>query len=276
MIENKTGFAEGGWRLNELASENQQMDLNAREDVVKAGRRSVMAVEEGLAVVYALDGKMNLASRAERQLVQIAQIKLPAKTYYEAIPLLTDYVGRGAELTNTSDYLLLAGPYSAYIGGEFVGSGQVSVVARGQNMRVGFGVDSQLRCRRELLDKSDQASWGNRVQTFHYRLRLENFKGTPVEIRLIDRIPASKSEDVKISLGNVTTPLSTDEVYQRDMKPSGILRWDVTLPGQSSGAKAMDISYFFEVKYAKNKVTGYEAVPQPAAMRAAYDMFMVP
>jgi len=254
-----------GWELNRLAAESQRLELNVNKDVVRDGRLAIQAIEEGLAVSYALEGKMSLASRAERQLAQIADVNLPGEIGYEAIPLLTGYIYRGAEVTNSSTLPLLAGPYSAYTEREFVGTGRIPVIAQGQKFNVGFGVDTQLRCRRELLDKADEISWGNRVQTFHYRLRLENFKKTPVTVRLMDRIPASKTEDIRIELGSVKPAISTDKVYVRDLKPRGILRWDIALPGSAAGAEAVDVEYTFDMKYAKDKAVEKDKIVGEAA-----------
>ena len=165
---------------------------------------------------------------------------------------------------------LLNGPYSAYIGEEYVGRGQLPVVARGQDVTIGFGIDTQLRCTRELVEKSDIISWGQRIQTFHYRLRLESYKSEPVEIRLYDRIPATKTDELKVTLGEVSDELSDDEVYVRDDKPQGLLRWDVQLAASASGANARDITYSFEMKFAKDAHVGHEAAEAMDLMESSF------
>jgi len=242
-----------GWALNRLAAEAQNLELNVDKKAIRAGRMALRAMAEGLAVSYELPGRMSLASRSDRQLVQIAALKLFGEVHYRAIPLLSSYVYRQAEIVNTSALPLLAGPYSAYIGGEFVGKGRLPLVARGQEVTVGFGVDTQLRCRRELIDKSDKIVWGSRVQTFRYRLRLENYKDTPVALRLIDRVPATKTEDLTIELGRMTDPLSEEPLYVRDLRGRGILRWDILLAANAAASKARDVEYGFEMKFAKDK-----------------------
>ena len=61
--------------------------------------------------------------------------------------MLTSYVYREAELANSSDQDLLAGPITVYLDGRFVGRGEIPTVA-GQTFVVGFGADPQLRARR--------------------------------------------------------------------------------------------------------------------------------
>ncbi len=247
------------WALNRLAAQAQGLELNVDERVIRAGRQMLQAAAEGLAVSYPLDGSMSLPSRSDRQLVQIAAIELSGKMYYEAIPILSSYVYRAAEVTNTGALPLLSGPYSAYIGGEFVGRGSMPLTARGQTVILGLGVDAQLRCRRELVDKSDKIVWGSRVQDFRYQLRLENYKDRAVTVRLLDRIPASKSENVKITLGQLGEKLSKDPEYVRDQKDKGLLRWDIRLAGGAAKAKAHLVKYSFEMKFAKDAHVGREA-----------------
>ncbi|MBL7133217.1 MAG: mucoidy inhibitor MuiA family protein [Phycisphaerae bacterium] len=266
---------EAGWNINRLAAENQRLELNVDVDAVTAGAWALRSAQAGLAVSYRMPGKMNLASRSDRQLIQIAKLELPAATHYQAIPLLSSYVYHVAEVTNTSALPLLEGQYSSYLGGQFVGRGRLRLVARGQKAIIGFGVDTQLRCSRELSDKSDRISWGSRVQAFRYRLRLENYKDGPVSVRLLDRIPATKGEDLRVTLGRTKDALSTDQVYLRDHRPRGILRWEITLPARATGATARDVIYTFEMKYAKDKHIGREAAEVMKKMRATHaDMFL--
>jgi len=239
--------------LNRAAAAEQQAELYATPEAVRQTRRRLRTTEEGLAVSYALDGRMSLSSRPDRQLLQIAQLEMPAEAYHQAIPLLTSYVYRVAEITNTSELPLLSGPYSAYVDDEFVGKGRLPLLARGQEAPVGFGVDTQLRCRRELTDKSDTVAWGSRVQQFQYRLQLENFSDRPVALRLYDRMPASKSDQIDIKLEKTSDELSDDPVYQRDRRPQGVLRWDLDLAAGSAGPEARQVAYAFTLKFAKDQ-----------------------
>ncbi len=247
---------QAGWDLNRFAAQGQELELNVDRGVALGAQEALRAAAEGLAVTYALPGTMSLASRSDRQLVQIGSLELPGELHYEAIPLLSSYVFRSAKVTNTGSLPLLSGPYSAYLEGDFVGRGTLPVVARGQEVAIGLGVDTQLRCRRELADKSDKVAWGTRVQQFRYKLLLESFKPSPVAVRLYDRIPASKGEDVRISLEKTSEKLSIDPVYVRDLLDRGILRWDISLPAHAASAQARQVEYSFEMKFAKDKDIG--------------------
>jgi uncharacterized protein (TIGR02231 family) len=251
-----------GWDLNLEGYRTQQAELAAGNKQIRRWNEMLRAVEQGLAVTYPIAGKISLASRSDTQLVQIAAHKLAGSGHFKAVPLLSGYVFRGIELNNGTDTPLLAGPYSAYVDGEFVGKGQLPLVATGQTFTVGLGIDSQLRCRRELRDKSDKVSLGSRVQTYVYKLTVESFKDKPVSVRLMDRMPVTKGNDMEVELvkaelvaGEKRTEvkLSDDAEYRAEEKPKGILRWDIKVPSGAAGAKAMHLEYTFTMKFAEDR-----------------------
>jgi uncharacterized protein (TIGR02231 family) len=251
--------AQANWELNRLSAEAQTLEMAASGETLRAARVG-RTIEEGLAVSYEIPGKMTLASRDDVQLVQILAAKVVGKSFYQAIPLLTNSVYRGLEMVNTTEQPLLAGPYTAYAGSEFVGLGMLPMVAKGQTVSIGFGVDTQLRCWRELTDKTQETKLGSKIETFNYSLFLESYKDKPVTVRLIDRIPITKAADMETRVAKTSLELSGDPEYaQGQDKPKGILRWDVPVPGGAFGSKRVKTDYSYEMKYASDR--GLNAMP---------------
>ena len=263
--------SQANWDLNRLSAEGQTLELAASGDALRAAR-AVRGIEEGLAVSYDIPSKMSLASRQDTQLVQIMTGKVNGKSFYEAIPLLTNYVYRGVEVVNTTDQPLLSGPYTAYVGGEFVGGGSLPMVAKGQNLALGFGVDTQLRCWRELKDKTAETKLGSKIETYNYVLHLESYKDKPAAVRLMDRIPVTKGQDMETKVGKTSVVMSVDLEYAEGQdKPKGILRWDVQAPAGSFGSKGVKIEYTFEMKYASDRSLGAAPAHLMEEMRKDYD-----
>jgi uncharacterized protein (TIGR02231 family) len=164
---------------------------------------------------------------------------------------LTDYVYVEATVVNDSDTVLLAGPASMYRQSEFAGKGQVDLVTKGEKFTAGFGADSQIRISREIKDKKVDTMFGNRIDRFEYRIAIENYKSTPVKLRLTERIPWTEDEDLEIKDFETNTPLSTDQDYVRTLKDKGILRWDLDLAPNTVADKARVITYGYTMKYDK-------------------------
>ena len=241
--------------MNRAAAEMQNVELLVAQSEIKRYRKAMRQAVEGVAVSYELDSPISLESRSDRQVVRILAADLPAESYFQATPLLASYVFRAVEMTNDTDQPLLDGPYSAYVDGEFVGQGNLAMIAPGQGVTVGFGIDPQLRIGRELLDKDDKTFLGSRIQTFAYRLTLWSYKARPVAVRVVDRIPTTIGNDMEIKLKETDPALSEDQAYLQDDRPKGLLRWDVQVPAGASDEKSVRIDYTYEMKFASDSKT---------------------
>ena len=257
----RPGGLDRDWDINTWANRLQYLDLVGRRDALLAGQE-VGSSSEVLSVNYTLTGAISIPSRADQQMIQIASLQLAGTFYYLATPMLSPFVYQHADIVNTSDVALLAGPVGAYLDGEFKGRGQIPMVAKGQRFTVGFGVDSQLRTGRELADKTDRVQGGNRMLGFKYRLLIDNYKDQPVKVRLLDRLPDPRGADIEVTLGDMSDKLSEDKLYLRTIRKMGILRWEVDVPAKSSGAKSRSVEYAFTMEFERTKHVGEPSATQ--------------
>ena len=234
-------------RLNDLANKTQWLEIVARDVRDKDGKFGIAG--ETVSVTYQMVNRTSLPSREDTQLIQIAAIPVTAEFYKLAAPVLSSYVYDQATLTNDSKMVLLAGPVASYVSGQFVGGGQIPTVAIGETFNVGFGIDSSLRAGRELVEKLETTQGGNKVMTFNYRLTVENFGAKEAVVRLTDRLPITKDNDIKISLVSSSKPVSEDAVYAKNEKKNGIQRWDLPVPAQAIAAKAVSVDYQFKLEF---------------------------
>ena len=240
-LGNAVNFADtnrASWSLNDIACTFQQIEINGDATTLSVLRSESLEERDGPSLSYKLGAGVSLASRTDQQMVRIMRTDMPSQFYHVAAPVLTSYVYREAELMNSSDADLLAGPMTAYLDGRFVGQGELPTVARGQKFVVGFGADPQLRTSRELVDKQDSVQGGNRETRFEYRLVVENFGSEATPVRVVDRLPHSEKDgDIRITLGETSDAISQDKLYQREERPMGLLRWDVEAKGARLATK---------------------------------------
>jgi len=238
---------EAGWAANLFGNSLQLGELQAQKVQPRPGKA---APTEGLSVAYKLRGRVSLPSRKDRQILQIAELDLKSRFYYVAAPVLTDYVYREAELTNDTQLALLAGPATVYLNGSFVGRTEIPMVAAGQKFTVGFGMDSQLRCGREMTEATERVLGANKVINRTYRLTLDNYKNKAVRIRLHDRIPYSRQDAaIRVTLGELADKLSVEPLYLERERPKGILRWDLEVPPKAAGATARKVEYSYTLEF---------------------------
>ncbi|MFA6043797.1 MAG: mucoidy inhibitor MuiA family protein [Phycisphaerales bacterium] len=240
-------------KLNKVASEIQVLDILAAGRVDRGRKPAAVVSDEGLSVTYQVEGKASLPSRSDQQMVQISSSQIPAVFTKIAMPVLTQYVYDQATGVNTSGMVYLAGPTTSYVDGAFVGGGALPTTAAGEGITAGFGIDSSLRTRRELLTRNESVQGGNRVIELTYRLTVENFGAGAAPVRLLDRLPKPDAgrSDVTVKLVRSGPELSSDADYLATQSKEGILRWDLVVPAGAAGRQATVVEYTFRLEYDK-------------------------
>jgi hypothetical protein len=256
--------------INAAAALEQADELLAKKDD-KAGNEdtkvarapdAAAVAHEGPSVTYHLRSRLTVPSRNDQQLIEVARIEIQPEYYYKAVPVLTSHVYRLADLINKSDYVLLPGEATMYVGSDFVGRMNLPLVAIGERYTVGFGVDPQLQVSRVLAKKSRTVQGGNQVHSYEYRIMVGSYKSEPVHVRVWDRLPRAEAEAVAVSLLDPAPKLSEDATYLRRERPQNLLRWDLTVgPGQN-GEKAAAVAYQFKLEYARDvAIANFKANP---------------
>ena len=248
----------GGKFANEAAALDQFRDLLvAREEITKTDGFDSGISGDGPSVTYRLKNKLTLPSRNDEQTLEITKLDMTPKFYYKAVPVLTPHVYRLADMTNTSETILLPGEATMYMDSDFVGQTRLPLVAIGKPFTVGFGVDPQLQVQRKLMDKTRSTQGGNQVLTFKYRILLSSYKTGIVDVQVWDRMPhAEAQQTIAMTLVKGETELSKDPLYVRDEKTKNLLRWDVKVDAKQNGEKALTIDYEFKMELDRNITIG--------------------
>jgi len=245
----KQQLVDYNYRLNDIAAARQKLEFDNRGDILRHWYKGVKTKGTGIAVEYGIPDTVTLASRRDNQMVQILTADVAGAMFYEAVPLLSDYVSCGIEAKNSLTQPLLAGKYSAFVDGQYVGSGNLPLTVTGQMLSLGFGSVPQLKCSRELVKKTGTKDWGRRTESYIYTISLDNFMDRPAKVRLLDRFPVTKDDGLKITLKQGADSLSKDGEYRDFQYPRGILRWDLELPPATSGSKATTFEYSYDVRF---------------------------
>jgi len=234
---------------NESAASVQLIELTERIGNLRALEGG--KTEQG-SVVYAIDRPISLQSRRDAQMVPVLNANTKSKFYHVSAPVLTTTVFREASLVNNTGRDLLGGKVHVFLDGEFTGRTDIPTIASGQDFAISFGVDSQVRARRSLVDREENVQGGNRQVAFSYEIVVDNFKQTPVRLIVRDRTPHSGDVGtLRVAFGESSTPLSQDADYQRFDKTKGLLMWDMEVkPG--AGPEATTLKYNYSVEYDKN------------------------
>jgi hypothetical protein len=243
----------GGAMLNQEAASDQARELRVAEG---QGSGPPAAEKDSPSVTFPVAGRLDVPSRRDPQLLEVARVDLGAEYYAKAVPVLSPRVYRLAKLTNKSDFVLLPGEATVYVGGDFVGRMRLPLVAAGEPFVAGFGVDPQLQVSRRLVRKARSVQGGNQVFTYEFRIGLRNYRSGPVKVQLWDRLPSPHGEAVAVNLVKTSAELSADALYRRTARMDNLLRWDLDVPQGTVGDKTLYLDYEFRLEYARD-------LPQP-------------
>ena len=246
-----------GWEsFNEAAAREQTNELLVTEKAKLEAEALSAADRQGPSVTFHLKTRLTIPNRNDPQLIEVSRSDLQPTFFFRAVPVLTPHVYRLAMLTNKTDLVLLPGEATMYVGSDFVGRMNLPLVAIGEQFTAGFGVDPQIQVSRVQVSRASNVQGGNQVQTFDYRIRIESFKNAEVSLQVLDRLPRGESESVGVALVKTSPEISTDPAYLRDERRKNLLRWDLKVPAQSNGDKALSVDYQFKLEYAKDVALG--------------------
>ena len=245
--------ASSGARLNREAATDQAEELRVTD---RQGLPLSQPEKDSPSVTFSITGRLDVPSRRDPQLLEVARVVLPAEYYAKAVPVLIPRVYRLAKLTNKSDVVLLPGEATVYVGGDFVGRMRLPLVAAGEPFIAGFGADPQLQVSRRLVRKSRSVQGGNQIFDYEFRIGLRNYRPSAVKLQLWDRLPKPQGEAVAVTLVKTSADLSNDSAYQRTSRTENLLRWDIDVPRETIADKTMYLNYEFRLEYARD-------LPQP-------------
>ena len=243
---------DGPASLNQAAATDQAEELRVSDESGAATAAAAAAAKNGPSVVFHVAGRIDIPSRRDPQLLEVARVELPAEYYAKAVPVLTPRVYRLAKLTNKSEFVLLPGETTVYVSGDFVGRMKMPLVAAGEPFVAGFGVDPQVQVTRRLIRKTRALQGGNQIFTYEFRIGLRNYRPGPVNVQLWDRLPKPEGESVAVNLVKTSADLSTDALYLRAARMDNLLLWDLKVPPGTVGAKSFDLNYEFRLEYARD------------------------
>lgn len=242
--KSEIGLKRRGGRMEErLVMEKYVAASPAEEARRKVQIVTALPVEVGTSVNFEIQRRENIPADNQLHKTTISRETLLAEFEYVATPKLSPYAYLKASLTNEEDYPFLAGRVNVFLGENFVGTSRLDTIASQEKFDLHLGIDEGIKVKREeIKEKSGVSFLGKRIQKrYAYRIEVENYKKGKEKITMIDQIPVSKDEKIKVKLVNLSEkPAEETE--------GGILKWKFELaPGQKRV-----IEFEFLVEYPKD------------------------
>lgn len=224
-------------------------------DAQREQRAAAMAAAEidagATSASFKITTATTIPSDGSAQKVPITTARLAAKFDYATTPKLQPTAFLTTQVSNTTDFPLLAGALNVFLDGTFVATSGLKTVMPAEKFDLALGADEGIAVKHErrqrFVENTGLMNSGTRT-TYEYRLTVQNNKATAERIAVSDQIPLSRHEKI------VVKQLVPAE---RELKPDadGKLKWTLDLkPGEKR-----ELTVKFTVEHPNDvKVTGLE------------------
>jgi len=187
---------------------------------------------DGLAVSYSYPAPVSVATGADRVRLMLPPLEVAARIEARAVPLVDETGFLVALLTPPAEEVLLPTPEARfYLDGRYTGQRWLPLVPGAEEVALSFGPIEGLRLSRVLRNRSEgDRGLITRASEMREEVEIivENLTGASWPVHLIDRVPVSEQEDLRITWQADPAPDETDLDDAR-----GILGWRFDLAAQS-------------------------------------------
>jgi uncharacterized protein (TIGR02231 family) len=232
-VPRQPGLPGGREGMRTMAADKKTDAQEADAPVASAAPLAEAEVERSLlAVHYRLAQPVTVASQNQETIVPVFTRSLEGDFRHLAVPKRDP---RAYFICRTrADGELLPGPLNVYFGDRFLGRHRLERMLAGRVFNLNLGVNRSVLVRREkTVDRFRETFFGRIerdmvVREVAYRIGLENTGDRDVAVDVLDHVPVSRTDRIRIEdIEFVPEPSVVD-----DQGRQGVLRWERTLaPG---------------------------------------------
>lgn len=219
-------------------------EAKARQELDQAVEAPEAEASMGLlAATFTAPRRETVDGAGRARTVALARYTMKAAVSRTAAPRADLAAFLTATIQNETGVPLLPGLARVSVGDEFVGRAPLALTPPGGELKLAFGADARVEVERKLLDRRHETSGlltKEEVVKYRVRTTVKNRYGAAVAVSLLDLVPVSRDEAIKVKLLDGSTP-STKE----DPERPGVQTWELQL--QPKEEKVVELRY--EVRY---------------------------
>jgi uncharacterized protein (TIGR02231 family) len=211
-----------------------RQEIAARPKLAEAVEQKATIEAAPFQAVFVVPGKLTILATGEQKRVQIDDATIEPQLIVRTVPRLDAKAYLYAKLIMPKTTAYLPGQVLLFRDGTFVGNGRLPQLAAGEDHELGFGQDDAVRVRHAVIDekKSEQGIFtSNKAEQRNFRITLRNLHERPISVVLLDQVPTSQNQDIKVDLITKQPPTRRDIDDKR-----GVMAWDLKLEPQQEQA----------------------------------------
>lgn len=201
---------------------------------------------------FAVPGRVSIPGTGEAKRVALASEKVEPLLSCRTVPKIDPKAYLYATLTFAKGTPLLPGQVYLFRDGTFVGTGDLPLLSPGEEHELGFGLDDQVKVRHAVVEEKRGETGlisSSRTDVRAYRVTAKNMHERPINLVVVDQIPVSLNQDIKVEYMGKSQPSKSALKDQR-----GVMTFEAKL--EADEEKTFDYGYRISWPAAKSVVYG--------------------
>ena len=172
---------------------------------------------------FGVPGRVTVENTGETKRVQIDEVQLEPQLIVRAVPKREERAFLYAKVAMPKTSVFLPGAVSLFRDQTFVGTGRLPQLAGGEEHEMGFGTDDSVRVRYTADEKRGETGLisTSRTDQRNYRIAVKNLHERQIAFSVLDQVPTSLNQDIKVEVIGRTAPTRRDVDDKR-----GVMAWD--------------------------------------------------
>ena len=158
---------------------------------------------------FEVPGRTTVAGNGDVKRVLLMSDDIEPLLGSRSVPKLDSNAYLYATLKIAKGTPLLPGRVYLFRDGTFVGTGDVPLLPPGEEYKLGFGIDDQVKVKHAVLEEKRGESGlisTSHVDSRSFRVNVKNLHERPINVTILDRIPVSQNDEIKVEYTGRATP----------------------------------------------------------------------
>jgi len=184
-------------------------------------------VQAPFQAIFQVPGRVTVPPTGEIKRVQLLEEAIEPQLLVRTVPKLDAKAYLYAKLVLPKSIALLPGNVSLFRDGTFVGTGRLPLLPAGDEYNLGFGADDAIKVKHAIAeDKRGEKGLisSSKTDTRGYKITVKNLHERVIGVVVLDNIPVSQQQDIKVTSTAKPQPSKVDLDDQR-----GVLAWEFSL-----------------------------------------------
>jgi uncharacterized protein (TIGR02231 family) len=202
----------------------------------------------GFQAVFRIPGRIAVPAGQGSKSFRIASATIAPELMVHAVPALAETAFLQASFKHAEDAPLLPGRVSIYRDGVFVGRSPMTLAAKDEVVRLGFGADEKVKVARTVVRRNEGTAGligSSKTDEREFKTVIRNGHEFAIRVAIEDQLPVSESEDIQVEMLPVSTQPTARDLRDR----RGVTEWAFELkPGETR-----EIKFGWRVRWPKDK-----------------------